>query len=270
MAEVDEYVKAHQVDRMKLTDLWAEMDAVWDSLGLDNRKPFRDQPVAEFYAHPVWVVNGLFSAADPESLRHRIAIAQYAVDKLKARSVADYGGGSGELARQISIASANAVRVDIIEPFPSNSGIEMAAAYPNVAFQPAFRTQYDLVVAQDVLEHIEDPISVALGLIEATRFDGYLIFANCFYPVIKCHLPRTFYLRYTFRIVMKAAGLDYAGRVAGAPHVECYRRVRQIDRQAVSRADRLMKACGPALNVLAAAAKFPIRAAKRLTTQGGQ
>src|SRR5262249_24065857 len=119
MVEADEYVKKHQVERMTLFDLWAEMDGVWDSLGLDNRKPFNDQSVSEFCAHPVWVVNGLFSAADPESLRHRIAIAQYAVGKLKVRFVADYGGGAGELARQISIVSDNATQVDIIEPYPS-------------------------------------------------------------------------------------------------------------------------------------------------------
>jgi hypothetical protein len=159
MEEVDEYVKRHPAERLTLVALWTEMDTIWDSFGLDNRKPLRNQPVSEFYAHPVWVVNGLFSAADPESLRHRIAIAQYAVEKLKVSSVANYGGGIGELARQI--------------------------------------------------EHIEDPIGVALRMIEATRFDRHLIFANCFYPVIKCHLPGTFYLRHTFCIVMKAAGLDY-------------------------------------------------------------
>ena len=268
MEEVDEYLNGHRPERMKLVDVWAEMDGVWDSYGLDNRIPFNDQPVAEFYAHPVWVLNGLFAAADPESLRHRIAIAQYAVENLKVNSVADYGGGIGELARQISIVSENTVRVDIIEPYPSKWGIERAAAHPNVTFRPGFSAQYDLVVAQDVLEHIEDPIGVALGLIEATRFEGHLIFANCFYPVIKCHLPGTFYLRHTFRIVMNAAGLDYVGRIAGAPHAECYRRAGQIDHQAVSRAARLMRFCGPALNLLVATIKLPIRAARSLGTTG--
>lgn len=266
MKEVDDYLKRRPAERMNLVDLWAEMDGVWDSYALDNRKPFKDQPVSEFYAHPVWVLNGLFAAADPESLRHRIAIAQHAIRNLNVSSVADYGGGIGELARQISIASENNVRVDIIEPYPSSLGIKKASAYPNVAFRSGFCGQYDLVVAQDVLEHTEDPIGVALEMIEATRFKGHLIFANCFYPVIKCHLPKTFYLRHTFRIVMNAAGLDYVGRIAGAPHVECYRRARQVDRQAISRADRLMKVCGPALNVLAAAIKLPIRAAKSLGT----
>jgi 2-polyprenyl-6-hydroxyphenyl methylase/3-demethylubiquinone-9 3-methyltransferase len=261
MNEVDEYLGAHPVERMRLVDLWAEMDSVWDSYGLDNRKPLKDQPVSKFYAHPVWALNGLFSGADPESLRHRIAIADHAVKKLNVSSVADYGGGIGELALQISIASGNTVRIDIIEPYPSNWGLKKTAAHPNVAFQPGLRDEYDLVVAQDVLEHTEDPIGVALSLIQATRVEGHLIFANCFYPVIKCHLPRTFYLRYTFRIVMNAAGLHYVGRIAGAPHAECYRRAGSINRQAVSRADRLMKVCGPALNVLAAGIKMPFRLA---------
>jgi 2-polyprenyl-3-methyl-5-hydroxy-6-metoxy-1,4-benzoquinol methylase len=266
MDEVDEYVRTHQADRMTLADLWAETDRVWDSFGLDDRKPFENQPVAEFYSHPVWIVNGLFSAADPESLRHRAAIAQYAVRKLNVSSVADYGGGLGELARQIAIASEDAVRVDIIEPHPSKWGIEMAAAHPNVMFRSSFCDQYDLVVAQDVLEHTEDPIAVALSLIEATRFGRHLIFANCFYPVIKCHLPATFYLRHTFRFVMNAAGLDYVGRIAGAPHAQCYRRTKQIDRRALSRGDRLMKFCGPALNGLVAGIKLAVRDATRFAT----
>jgi 2-polyprenyl-6-hydroxyphenyl methylase/3-demethylubiquinone-9 3-methyltransferase len=260
--EVHEYLRRHPPEKMTVAEVWSEMDSVWDALGLDNRKPFTGQPVSQFYAHPVWVLNGLFTAVDPESVQHRTCIARYVVETLKPASVADYGGGIGELAHQISVASGDRIPIDIIEPYPSQVGIERAARHPRVTYRPEFAAPYDLVVAQDVLEHTEDPIGVALQMIEATRMGGHLIFANCFYPVIKCHLPGTFYLRHTFRHVMRPAGLDFVCRIPGAWHAECFRRVRPIDRDAVTSTDRLMRVCGPPLNLGVAAARIPVRAAK--------
>lgn len=44
-----------------------ELDRVWHQFRLDNRRPLDEQPVGEFYRHPVWLMNGLFSAVDPTS-----------------------------------------------------------------------------------------------------------------------------------------------------------------------------------------------------------
>jgi hypothetical protein len=47
-------------------ELLAEIDRVWDSYGLDNRKNVSDQEIGSFYSHPVWILNGLFAEVDPD------------------------------------------------------------------------------------------------------------------------------------------------------------------------------------------------------------
>ena len=77
---------------------WGEMDRVWHQLELDNSRPLTGQQIGKFYSHPVWLMNGVFTAIDPDSVSHRDAIARY-LGKIEAKSIADYGGGFGELAR---------------------------------------------------------------------------------------------------------------------------------------------------------------------------
>ena len=60
-----------------LNEMWLEMDKIWDSLHLNNRKSFRLQNIGDYYSHPVWILNGLFSIRDKESSNHRLLIASY-------------------------------------------------------------------------------------------------------------------------------------------------------------------------------------------------
>jgi 2-polyprenyl-6-hydroxyphenyl methylase/3-demethylubiquinone-9 3-methyltransferase len=204
-----------------------ELDKVWISLGLDNEIPLQLQveAVGKFYSHPVWILNGLFSELDSDSRSHRVAIANY-IKKLGVLRVADYGGGSGVLAR--FIAQVPDIRVDVIEPYPSSFFLNRVSDCKNVQFVDVLGSNYDLVVAQDVLEHTDDPLAVAVKLISATRKGGYLIFANCFFPVIKCHLPTTFYLRHTFPLLMFFAGLKYVAAVDGAEHALVFKKIGPI------------------------------------------
>ena len=86
------------------------------------------------------------------------------------------------------------------------------------------QSNYDVVIVQEVLEHIEDPISLAYDLGCAVKFGGFVIFANCFSPVILCHLPCTFYLRHTFILLMRFLGFKYVGVVEGADHALVFKR----------------------------------------------
>jgi 2-polyprenyl-3-methyl-5-hydroxy-6-metoxy-1,4-benzoquinol methylase len=197
--------------------LCAEIDRVWQEFGLDNRRSLEDQPIDEFYRHPVWLMNGLFSAADQASAMHRRAIA-VDVAKLNPDAVVDVGGGFGELALRISDATP-AAKVHILEPFPSAVGEARLSRAPGVQFVSELAEHaYDVVIAQDVLEHVEDPVGLAIDLTRAVRPGGTAIFANNFTPIIQCHLPRTFHLRRTFRLVMRALGLTYIGKTAKAEH----------------------------------------------------
>jgi len=78
---------------------------------------------------------------------------------------------------------------------------------------------------------------------------GIVVFANCFYPVIHCHLPSTFHLRHTFPIVMNALGLRYVGRVDGASHAQVFERTGRLDLGRARRAERISRILGPVLNL---------------------
>lgn len=233
--------------------VWQEMDRIWLGCGLDNRLPLKDQPVTAFYSHPVWLMNGVFTQVDPVSVRHRSAITKY-LAMADMHRIADFGGGFGSLA--VSMAHAiPAAKVDIIEPYPTGVAIERIKQESQVSFWPDLDTRacYDAVVAQDVLEHVEDPVGLAANLAGAVRENGVVIFANCFHPFILCHLPSTFHLRHTFPQVMSALGLRYLGAVAGAGHAHVFRRCGPLSVERARFAERVSRLLGPALNLVGAA-----------------
>lgn len=229
--------------------VWGEMDRVWDECGLSNKKPFSEQDIGSFYGHPVWIMNGLFTAIDPASISHRQAIACY-YKFLDLLTLADYGGGSGVLAEQIALSHTIA-SVDIIEPYASDFFIKKLSAYTSVNFVSDYgHSNYDCVIAQDVLEHVENPIETAYAMSSHVKESGYVIFANCFYPVIKCHLPSTFYLRHTFKYAMQKMGLVYIGRVPGAEHAFVFQKKGDLNLEKALHSVPKMKVLGTFLNKL--------------------
>jgi 2-polyprenyl-6-hydroxyphenyl methylase/3-demethylubiquinone-9 3-methyltransferase len=228
--------------------VWGEMDRVWQQFGLNNRTTPDHQPIGDFYKHPVWLMNGVFTALDPVSASHREAIARRLATS-GAKFIADYGGGFGQLALAITRAVPGA-KVSIIEPYPSRAGIEQLQSEPRIQFVSNISAEsYDAIVAQDVLEHVADPIRLAGEIAGGVRKGGIVIFANCFYPVIHCHLPSTFHLRHTFPIVMNALGLRYVGRVDGASHAQVFERTGHLDLGSARGAERISRILGPVLNL---------------------
>lgn len=238
------------ITKLKLNRLHAEMDNVWDANGLNNKLPLGSQTnaVAAFYSHPVWILNGLFSEHDPESVAHRHAIASH-VQNIPHATVADYGGGSGVLARFIAESSPK-INVDIIEPFATDFFVRRLQGISNIRFVPKLSHNYDVVIAQDVLEHVDNPLELAVEIIQATKLGGHLIFANCFHPDIKCHLPATFYLRFTFSSLMRHAGLECVGKIIGAEHAIIYRKIGDVNQKALNLAVKKAKIIGPFINFI--------------------
>lgn len=230
--------------------IWREMDLVWDELHLDNRAALQNQAIGDFYSHPIWVVNGVFSASDPVSVQHRDAIAAF-VRRLGVERVADYGGGFGELALRLH-SVAPELLIDIVEPYPSRLGRSRVEGIAGIRFVDKFEGQYDCIIAQDVLEHVEHPLALTRQMIQSTRSGGHLIFANCFYPVIKCHLPSTFYLRHTFTWVAAAMGLEFQGRVDGASHALVFKKVGSVDGLRPVVFGLIARLVGPLLNATVA------------------
>jgi 2-polyprenyl-3-methyl-5-hydroxy-6-metoxy-1,4-benzoquinol methylase len=248
LSEYDKKYLQSLPDRLPAVEwVWAEMDLVWNSYNLNNRKQLENQAIGDFYSHPVWLMNGVFTSLDPASEVHRELISQFVQDK-GLKVIADYAGGFGELALKLAKKAPDA-SIKIIEPYPSKFGLHRLKGIKNIDVLAHLGiNEYDVIIAQDVLEHVKDPIGLAIALTESVKDNGLIIFANCFYPVIKCHLPGTFHLRHTFRFVMVAYGLEYIGRLAGAEHVLIFKKAGNIHANKARGAEKLSQIFGGFIN----------------------
>jgi hypothetical protein len=66
------------------------------------------------------------------------------------------------------------------------------------------------------------------AMVHEVRLGGHLLIANYFYPVIFCHLPCTFHLRYSFHSFCRALGLEVLGHCTGS-HATIYRRTHAME-----------------------------------------
>lgn len=206
---------------LDLQTIWQLMDQAWEECGAGYTEA-QIKAVDVFYEHPVWLLNGIFTECDPASQQHREGIAEWIAES-EPNLVADFGGGYGSLVRKIANYSPN-TKVQIVEPYPSKLATHLARPYPNIEYVSKLPNNADVVIAQDVLEHLPDPLSIFSKLLEAAKIDGYILTANCFRPVIKCHLPETFHFRYSFQLIAPNLGCNYIGKLPKVPHVEIYRK----------------------------------------------
>lgn len=190
---------------LSLEKLWTLMDQVWDNMGCSNTKLDSDK-ISAYYQHPVWTLNGFFIEHHEPSLQHRYAIANW-IAKNDITTVLDFGGGFGSLARIVSSKDEN-IAISIYEPYPSKTAQALCENYPSVNFVSEIQLEYDCLVSTDVLEHVPDPLQLLAKMIDSVRVNGHLVIANHFFPSIKCHLPSTFHLRYSFDNFAALMGLQ--------------------------------------------------------------
>ena len=218
--------------------LWSLMDNEWnaydcDPLTLDSR-------ISAFYSHPVWLLNGLFVECDQTSLSHRRVFAEWVCSKNPER-IADFGGGFGSLARTIGELLPSSI-VEVIEPHPHPSAVALAKTINNVRYVPQMSGHYDLIIATDVFEHISDPLQTVLDTLQYLRVGGSYLMANCFFPVISCHLPQHYHFALGWNRAMLALGLrpvdkvqyGYSYKVVNTADMHSARRVESLSRNVYS------------------------------------
>lgn len=79
-----------------------------------------------------------------------------------------------------------------------------------------------------VLEHVPDPLNDFSKMIKNVKLNGYLVIANAFYPMIKCHLPQDFHFRYSFNMFAKIMGLEVVGILEGS-HATIFKKVEEVE-----------------------------------------
>ena len=216
-------------------DLWSSMDREWRRFRCNKYIPLRLQQnnISKFYSSDIWVENGLFTFSDPLSRQHRTAIAKFLLKK-NIQKFADYGGGCGLMAYMFNEFNPTA-SIDIIEPYPFPIFVEYSQSYSSINYISSLCSNYNAVVAIDVLEHVDNPLSLVSHLVQHLDKGGYLILANCFYPVIDCHLPKHFYLRHLFPFVISSKSLSYLGTVSVCPHAHIFQKISIISNYQYSR-----------------------------------
>ena len=245
--ELKKFIDLEEEHPPTIEDIYAAIDYIWNNIGCDNLH-LNHGKLNQFYAHPIWLLNGLFIEQHELSMQHRDTISDWIVDK-KFKNVLDFGGGFGTLARLISKKDSSSL-VDIYEPYPNEYALLKVKNYSNICFIDHIDKKYDCLVSTDVLEHVPDPLKLFSEMIESVKMDGYLIIANNFYPVIKCHLPSTFHLRYTFKIFTQMMGLHSIGSCDGASHAIIYQKKKNVvfDWQKIRKYERISQRIYPFLN----------------------
>ena len=196
------------------------MDKVWDDLGCDNRRLVNER-ISAYYRHPIWLLNGLFVESHQLSLEHRSSISKWIVQS-GVNSMLDYGGGFCSLSRMVSDMNEN-IAIDVLEPFPAAVSLKIVALYPQIQFENVIKKNYDCIVALDVLEHVPDPLRLLAEMLHGLRLGGKLLIGNCFHPVIKCHLPKTFHFNNSFCKIAEKMNLDFQETIENS-HVQIYQK----------------------------------------------
>lgn len=256
--EIERLLKREKSGLDDLEQMWYLMDLIWDDYKCDN-KNLNWEHIGAFYSHPVWLLNGLFIEQHEVSMRHRNAISDWVV-KNNFTNVVDYGGGFGTLARLIAQKNTN-ISMSIYEPHPSEFGLKRAAEFDNINIIKKLDSNYDCLISTDVLEHIPNPLNDFNNMIKSVKVGGFLVIANCFIPVIKCHLPQTFHLKYTFNQFAKMMGLEVVGILEGS-HATIFRKLNndEVDMSKIRFYEKLSKATFPVVETL----KPILRPIKRL------
>lgn len=227
-----------------LEGMWEVMDRAWRECGCSN-EDYDAASYAAFYRHPVWLLNGMFIEQDALSLQHRQAIAGH-VARLAPGLIVDFGGGFGSLARMIA-GQAPAARIEICDPFPPQPGVTLCRPFAKITFvEQLVVDRYDVLVSTDVLEHLHDPLTTLAEMVSSVRLGGHLLIANHFFPVIQCHIPSAFHLRYSFDWFCEQFGLRVLGPCVGS-HATVYQRVTRVapDWPAVRRQERRSRVLFP-------------------------
>jgi 2-polyprenyl-3-methyl-5-hydroxy-6-metoxy-1,4-benzoquinol methylase len=194
----------------ELEQIWKLMDEPWRELNCDPE--VMDDRISAYYSHPVWLLNGLFIEQHHLSVSNRKIFTEWVANQKPAR-VADYGGGFGTLARMIGNVCP-AASVEVIEPHPHPAAIKLSEKTSNVRYCPKLTGKYDILIATDVFEHVPDPVALVADTACMLRPGGQFLIANCFAPVILCHLPQTFHFRSSWEKVLKEMGLIPGEKVA--------------------------------------------------------
>jgi 2-polyprenyl-3-methyl-5-hydroxy-6-metoxy-1,4-benzoquinol methylase len=206
---IEKTISNYRDGEISIKQMWALLDQIWNLYNCDDKEI--DERIANFYKHPVWLLNGIHIESDQLSLSNRIEICNW-INEKSIKRIADFGGGFGSLARLIA-ENCNDCEVEVIDPYPHYIGRKLSEKYPNLKYVEQLNGKYELIIATDVFEHVEDPLRMVEETSRHLVIGGQYLIGNCFEPVIKCHLPSTFHFRGSWSRILTTLGLRYVENI---------------------------------------------------------
>ena len=205
-----------KVNKLTTKNVWREMDKQWDII-FNNKNLNLNSKLEAFYKHEVWELNAYLTSKDKIAVKHRKILIDY-LKKSQPNLLLDYGGGKGILATMID-QNTNINQILIYEPY-SGKKIDKFINFKH----SNTNLKFSAITCIDVLEHIPDPLKDIEKISRFLDSEGVAIFANCFYPVIKCHLFQNMWLRHLFPIVTWSFNLERQFTLKGARHICVYKK----------------------------------------------
>ena len=188
---------------MSIEDMWNLLDEVWFELGCTQNSD--EQELSKYYSHPVWVLNGIHIENNQQSLQAREDFTSWIIEN-KFKRIADFGGGFGTLGRMINSKDPS-IEINIIEPNYQRFVDKSSMQIRNLTYSKDMNGKYDLIIATDVFEHVRDPIAILNSTCNYLKKNSYYLIANCFRPVIQCHLIDTFHFHASWQTIVEKIGL---------------------------------------------------------------
>lgn len=262
-SEFHDYLLSFPVS-ISVYELWEEMDRVWNTY-LAIHGGVTESFLADFYSHPVWCLNSIFTSFDVYSSNQRRSLV-HSLQQFPIKSIVDMGGGYGVLCLMIKALQCD-YTVSLCEPY-IHPVIRSHLMSHDIYVKETAPKDTDCYIYIDVLEHCTRPIHYLYQSICQANLGSYFYIGNCFYPVIKCHLPQTFYLRFTFNFAAYLLGLTRIGSVSGAPYINIFRLTRRtsLDCCAISRITKTLFILISPLHYLFSWSLLSLRMLKRLIT----
>lgn len=160
-------------------------------IGFINRQP-TESCLQDFY-EKYYQEGTKHTTIDPARLASHILSLCKPVSRGQAFSILDFGGGDASvsigIARQLTEQGiASQVTITLIDFFPSASSSDariLIQSLPSIAMIPQ-KSQFDLIIASAVLEHVKDPEEVLFSLLNLLGSEGrFYARTPHMYPIYK-------------------------------------------------------------------------------------
>ncbi|MGA2739159.1 MAG: methyltransferase domain-containing protein [Bryobacteraceae bacterium] len=137
-----------------------------------------EETLRRYYAHYYDGCSG--SMRSPASFARHFMNHAGSLLRPESPAILDFGGGAGDLSRAIAVRllrqGASRVHIDLVDYSSglSRNDVPQIAIQPHLTLEAVARTDFDIVLASAVLEHIPAPWPVLTRLFAALRRGGVL------------------------------------------------------------------------------------------------